>query len=174
MLSDSLQCSFYCCYFYFTETWDNFCKHMQAHTSPVATLTMLHLSDKTSQDLSFPVLLTIIFIVIINNYYSTDVMFKWCPSDLDVASRKVVWKESKVQEGYTDHSKNEKGVWSDWQERKEEISCNLDWVPSPQALNIFSSLWETGTLHCQGIFSFAFPEGGREEGSEWEGGRDAC
>lgn len=76
MLSDSLQCSFYCCYFYFTETLDNFCKHTRAHMSSVATLTMPHLSDKTSQDLSFPVLLTIIFIVIINNYYSMDAMFK--------------------------------------------------------------------------------------------------
>lgn len=62
---------------------------MCAHTSSVATLTMPHLLDEISQDLSFLVLLTIIF-NIINNYYNTDVMFKLCPSDLDVASRKLV------------------------------------------------------------------------------------
>lgn len=101
-------------------------------------------------------------------------MFKWCQSDLDVASRKTVWKESNVQKSYTDNFKNEKGVWSDGQERMEEISYNLDWVPSPWALNIFSSLYKTSTLHYQGIFSFAFPESGSKEGSEWEGGRDAC
>lgn len=131
------------------------------------------LLDIISQDLSFPALLTVIFIAIINNYYSRDVMFKWYQSDLDVASRKTVWKESEVQKSYTDHFKNEKGVWSDGQERMKEISYNLDWVPSPRALNIFSSLCKTGTLHCQGIFSFAFPESGSKEGSEWEGGRDA-
>lgn len=49
---------------------------MRAHTSSVATLTMPHLLDKTSQDLSFPELLTIYFIVIINYYPSVDVMFK--------------------------------------------------------------------------------------------------
>lgn len=131
------------------------------------------LLDIISQDLSFPALLTVIFIAIINNYYSRDVMFKWYQSDLDVASRKTVWKESEVQKSYTDHFKNEKGVWSDGQKRMKEISYNLDWVPSPWALNIFSSLCKTGTLHCQGIFSFAFPESGSKEGSEWEGGRDA-
>lgn len=48
---------------------------MCAHTSSVATLTVSHLLDEISQDLSFLLLLTIIF-VIINNYFSTDVMFK--------------------------------------------------------------------------------------------------
>lgn len=48
---------------------------MCAHTSSVATLTMPHLLDEISQDLSFLGLLTIIFIII-NNYYNTDVMFK--------------------------------------------------------------------------------------------------
>lgn len=170
-LNDSLQCSFYCFYFYFTETLDNFLQiHARTHMSSVSTLTI-------RWNLSGPFLLCTsyyYFIAIINNYCSTGVMFKWSQSDLDVASRKAVWKESKVRKSYTDHFKNEKGVWSDRQVRLEEISCNLDWVPSPRALNIFSSLCKTRTSHCQGIFSFLFPESGSKEGSEWEGERDAC
>lgn len=65
MLSDSLQRSFYCCYFYFTETLDNFFKHMRSQTSSVDTLTVPHLSDETSQDLPFPVLLTIILLLLL-------------------------------------------------------------------------------------------------------------
>lgn len=82
---------------------------MSAHTSSVPTLTMPCILDKTSQDLSFPVFFTSIFIVI-NNYYSMDVMFKWCPSNLYVASRKLVREESMVWKDYTDNCKYKKGV----------------------------------------------------------------
>lgn len=131
MLSDSLQCSFYCCYFYFTETLDNFLQtHACTHMSSVSTLTIRwNLSG-----LFLPCTSYYYFIAIINNYYSSGVMFKWCQSDRDVASRKTVRKESKARKSYTNHFKNEKGVWSDRQVRLEEISYNLDWVPSPQPL----------------------------------------
>lgn len=111
---------------------------MRAHTISVATLTMPHLLHKTSQDLSFPVLLTIIFNVIINNYYSVDAMFKWCPSDLDVALRKLVWKESKVWKGCTDHCKYEKGVWATSKKgrKKYPVTWTESLVPEPWTFSL--------------------------------------